>query len=311
MDRVRQGGAGFVLIVAALPGLAGASPAAGAARLVAPGVVSTAANDYNFAISRTDDVAVFATSAARFEGARIHIGRFRGDRFDELPALHFQRDGYRYSDPWLTPDGTMLLFISDQPHPGRAADAKDLDIWQVHLRDGRWGEPQRLGGEINSRSDELGPEVHAGVLYFNSSRPGGPSKTAIYRAAIGDGLAAQVEALPAAINRGDHQGDFTLSADGMTAAFWSMRTGETEKLDLYLARRVGDGWGEAEKLPAPFSSPGNDFTPFFAADGKTLYFASTRTLDEDTAGAALSNGLSNVFWATLPAAWHTRPGSKR
>jgi hypothetical protein len=54
-------------------------------------------------------------------------------------------------------------------------------VWRVRREatpDGeRWGTPERLGPEVNTRNQELGPTWRDGVLYFASARRrgvGGP-----------------------------------------------------------------------------------------------------------------------------------------
>jgi Tol biopolymer transport system component len=77
-------------------------------------------------------------------------------------------------------DGRTLVFTR------RAKDQDGADLWIVPFEKGRYGEPRRLGPEVNSeKSWNLGPAIHPGepgVLYFSSHRPGNTAgRTDIYR----------------------------------------------------------------------------------------------------------------------------------
>jgi hypothetical protein len=266
----------------------------GAALRLAPGTLSTPRNEYN--LSEAATLRVFARSDAGFANSRIWRQRRVGGGWS-APEQAPLSPGFADSDPWLTPDGRWLYFVSNRPAAGRAADRRDLDLWRLAVdAGGGFGEPEHLGAAVNSPGYEFGPELHDGVLYFNSTRAGGPAALALYRAALGDdGLPGGAEALPAPFNDGAQQGDFTLSPDGRYALFWSQRAGSAAG-DLYAVRRHGEGWDStAIRLPSPFTSAGFDFTPSFSADGRLLRFASDRApagLSETGPGAG---GLADLY----------------
>lgn len=271
----------------------------GAALRLAPGTLSTPRNEYN--LSEAAGLRVFARSDAGFANSRIWLQRRAGAGWgapEEAPLS----PGFADSDPWLTADGRWLYFVSNRPAAGREADRRDLDLWRLAVdAAGGFGAPEHLGAAVNSPGYELGPELHDGVLYFNSTRAGGPAALALYRAALQqNGLPGNAEPLPAPFNDGAQQGDFTLSPDGRYALFWSQRAGSAAG-DLYAVARRDGGWSAtAVRLPAPFNSAGADFTPGFSADGSLLRFASDRApagLAETGPGAG---GLADLY--AVPAA---------
>jgi Tol biopolymer transport system component len=88
------------------------------------------------------------------------------------------------ANPWISPDGNMLLFDSDRPggHGGR-------DLWSSRkTRDG-WSEPVNLGPTVNSAKDE----THAFVtqdgktLYFAGDSRTGDGDHVIYACDRSDG----------------------------------------------------------------------------------------------------------------------------
>jgi outer membrane protein OmpA-like peptidoglycan-associated protein len=68
----------------------------------------------------------------------------------------------------------------------------------------------------------------------------------------------------------------TLSSDGKTLYFASNREGGFGELDIWKSTKDKDGkWGKAVNLGPTINTSGNEKSPFFHSDGKTLYFSST------------------------------------
>ncbi|WP_082638567.1 PD40 domain-containing protein [Lysobacter antibioticus] len=269
-----------------------ASPQADAARLLGAGWLSGTRNDYNLSTDSGQHAMVFARSAANFKDSRIWFVRRDGSGWGEAAEASFTDPRYRDSDPWLAPDGRTLYFVSNRPLSGEAPSSS-LDIWRVGLEDGRFGVPEHLDA-LASDGEELGPELHDGWLYFNSSRKGGPAKLAIYRARVNGGGFDAPQPLGAPFNDGAIQGDFTLSSDGGLAVFWSQRSGSPDA-NLFAACRTDDGWSAAVRLPPPINAAGMDFTPSLTADGKELRFASMRTSAHADDAAQVLNGQANIY----------------
>jgi WD40-like Beta Propeller Repeat len=267
---------------------------AGLARLIGAGWLSTPQNEYNLSMNAAQSAIVFARSEADFKNAHIWIARRDGQRWSEPAQASFSDPRYSDSDPWLAPNGKMLYFISNRPIRGEEP-RKNLDIWRVPLDEGGFGIPEHLRA-LNSEAQELGPEVHDGWLYFNSSRQGGPARLSIYRARLNGTSFDAPEPLPPPFNDGTAQGDFTLSPDGTLAMFWSERDG-AQDADLFAVRRNGSGWSKPVRLPAPLNAAGFDFTPSFSPDGRELRFASMRKPAWLQASGHVLNGLSNLYVA--------------
>lgn len=242
--------------------------------LIAP--VSTEANEYNLDFTEDGKVAMFARSEADFRNARIQVAETAAGAFVARP-IGFSDPRWSDTDPQISPDGQSLLFVSDRPRaPGQ--ERADLDVWRARKANGVWGAPEPVAA-ATSPGIELGPELHGGVLYFNSTRPGGSGRLDIYAAQpTGDGFAAPAP-LPAPINSSFSEGDFTLSPDGRVALFWSDRPGGLGAGDIWLSVRNGQGWSEPVNLGPAVNSPQFDFTPAFSPDGETLIFSSTRPRD--------------------------------
>lgn len=290
-----------VLVLATLASTASASPlsletadAPGASRL-GIGWLSSDANDYNLSIDADARLLVFGRSTTGdFHDAKIWLAKRDGTGWTTPAPAPFSDAHWRDSDPWLTPDGHWLYFVSNRPAPARETGREDLDLWRVSVTDGSFGTPEHLAA-ASSTGEELGPELHDGWLVFNSTRKDGPAQLALYRSRVSAAGMGVPEPLPAPFNDGPAQGDLTFSPDGRIALFWSIRGGNRDP-DLFAARRDGDGWSDAVRLPAPFNAPGMDFTPAFAADGLSVVWASQRAADNDGVD---SSGRADLYRAPL------------
>lgn len=266
----------------------GAAAAASAAAL-AP--VSSPLNDYNPSFDRAGRMLVFARSEAEFQKARIFVSERRGGNWSSPAPISFSDGRFSDSDPWLTPDGRTLYFVSNRPPPA-SPDKKDLDIWRSTRAGSGWSAPQHLGEVVNSPGPELGVELHRGVLYFASYRKGGKGGLDIYASRLGPGGFEPPKPLDGPFNSRDSDSDFTLSADGRLAAFWR---GSGENGLIHVAKRKGSRWSAPVPLPACINLGAFNFTPSFSRDGKSLWFASTARRDGQAAG------LADIYVAKLPA----------
>jgi outer membrane protein OmpA-like peptidoglycan-associated protein len=78
----------------------------------------------------------------------------------------FNNTEYSVGHPSLSPDGSSLYFVSDQP-----GGKGDSDIYKVSIDSkGTFGSPERLGDNINTEGKEVFPYIDSqGTLYFSSN----------------------------------------------------------------------------------------------------------------------------------------------
>ena len=254
--------------------------------------VSSALNDYNLSFDEAETAMVFARSEAEFRKARIFVAQKATHGWNAPAPINFSDGRFSDSDPWLTPDGRTLYFISDRPAANREPARTDYDIWRSTRTAEGWSEPEHLGPEVNSKGQELGPELHEGVLYFSSARKGGAGGLDIYYAPVAGPAFERAKLLDSPFNTAASESDFTLSSDGSTAMFWRS-VGEVGT--IHIARREEGGWSRPVPLPAEINLGPFNFTPSFSSDGKRVRFASTKTRDGQPPG------LADVYEAPLPS----------
>lgn len=253
--------------------------------------VNSPLNDYNISFDAAEQTMVFARSEAEFRKARIYVASRKEDAWDRPIPISFSDDRYVDSDPWLTPDGNTLYFISDRPAASREAGRTDYDIWRSTRTTKGWSTPEHLGTEVNGRGPELGPELHGDTLYFASARRTGAGGLDIYRARIVGQTFEQATLLDGSFNTAASESDFTLSEDGTTAMFWRSNA---DLANIHISYRGPNGWSEPASLPATINIGPFNFTPSFSSNGRVIRYASTREREGQ------AKGLADIYEAELP-----------
>lgn len=169
----------------------------------------------------------------------------------------------------FTPDGKEAYFLKNAP---------GFDFWTIFAstwRDGHWTEP-KLASFASGQYKDADPFITADGkhVYFISNRPV-PGKTHrdldIWMAdRVGDHW-SEPRHLDGPVNSEGHEWYPTVAADG-TLYFGSDRPGGKGKTDIYRARFVDGKYAEPENLGDAINTAGDEYEPFLAADGRTLFF---------------------------------------
>ena len=198
----------------------------------------------------------------------IYMSRLESGSWSSPSAMPFSGK-YSDEDPFVSPDGRWLYFVSDRPASDDDNSA-DGDIWRYCLRDGH--ELERLS--INSSSAEYSPVVTAsGTLYFASDREGGYGQGDLYMATANRSDFNTPSILGPTINTATGEWNLWVSADETEMIFEasSRTTNVSVAGDLYYSQRSEQSWESAVPLDR-LNSPGSDLMPRMHPDGETLYF---------------------------------------
>ncbi|MFC3711102.1 TolB family protein [Sphingoaurantiacus capsulatus] len=173
-------------------------------------------------------------------------------------------------DPFITPDGQRLYFISSRHDPTN----KDFDIWVTdRTAAGGWSEPRRLPAPVNSPAAELLPRTDAqGRLHFGSSRPGSRGGGDIYVGIEVRSGVWEVSNLGPPVSSDGNDYEAEISRDGKTIITVSDRG---DRSHLYRFTLTPDGWRAVGRVPArtdqfqvgPLLSPKADRLIFAQRDG--------------------------------------------
>jgi outer membrane protein OmpA-like peptidoglycan-associated protein/tetratricopeptide (TPR) repeat protein len=200
------------------------------------GDVNTPENEAAQNISQDGQWLVFTANNRRdgFGGFDLYISYLTPQGWGEPINLGGKLNSDQWdSQPCLSPDKRDLYFTSR-----RFGGYGGSDIYVSHIQsNGKWGEPENLGPEINSFADEQCPFIHADnqTLYFTSSYWQGYGDDDIFYVRKGvDGAAwSKPVNLGYPINTIDREGTLFIAADGKTAYYASDRSDSKGGTDIY------------------------------------------------------------------------------
>ncbi|XOV93870.1 MAG: OmpA family protein [Bacteroidota bacterium] len=136
---------------------------------------------------------------------------------------------------------------------------------------------ERLPDEINRLRMQYFPvlTVDNNVLIFTAQGDNSDEELLIsYKV---NGNWSRPESISPNINSPSNEGACTISADGRTLIFTSCNGRQgMGSCDLYISQREGNAWSNPKNMGPVVNSVGWESQPALSADGKTLYFASSR-----------------------------------
>ena len=137
--------------------------------------------------------------------------------------------------------------------------------------------PENMGGNINTKEQEYLPVITADEKILIFTRQANRNED-FYKSTQADSNWTASEPLSTAINTVSYnEGAQCISPDGMYMFFTGCnRPDGLGRCDIYLSKREGKNWSAPFNIGAPVNTPGWESQPSLTADGKTLYFVSTR-----------------------------------
>jgi hypothetical protein len=211
----------------------------------------------------------FLRADAAFSRYQLMVSRCENGRWSRPePPSFARRPPVNEADPFVTPDGNRIYYISTSGDPTH----EDFDIWHVdRMANGAWGTAQRLPEPVNSKTPELLPRMDAsGLMYFGSAREGGLGQGDIYTARLRAGR-WEVRNIGAPVNTPAFEYEAEISRDGRTLIVVANRF---ERSHLYRYRLGDEGWLAMGEIDAkrehfqvgPLLSPNADRVLFAQRD---------------------------------------------
>ena len=230
----------------------------------------------------------YAVTNAQWFPNRLWVVR-AGTRAPEPLRLHNEQwEG----EPAFASDGRMYFTAVEPPGEG----PWHADLFRVARVESGWGQPEKLGGLVNTKASEWKATFAAdGTMYFVSERKAGTSALHgdIYRATMRDGEVVAVEELPASVNTEHNDSDPLIAPDEGFLVFHSDRPGGVGQHDLYVSFREGDGWSPPVNLGEPINTPGWEMAPVLTPDGKYLMFTWRAAMQTEQPG--------EIRWVSIEA----------
>ncbi len=200
-----------------------------------PGNVNTSENEGAQNISPDGQWLVFTGCNRRdgFGSCDIYISYNTAEGWSEAINLGGKINSPQWeSQPCLSPDKRDLYFASK-----RTGGYGGIDIYVSHLQpNGKWGEPENLGAEVNTGGDESCPFIHADnqTLYYTSNGLQGYGGNDLFYVRKGPGGDwSKPVNLGYPINTTSDEGTLFIAADGKTAYYASDRSDSKGGLDIY------------------------------------------------------------------------------
>lgn len=245
------------------------------AQLFAPETVSQK-DRYEYGSVFSGDGKEFYYAAIVNKKPQILCSRFEMNQWTK-PAIVLASDKYEYNDPFLTPDGTKLFFISDRAMDGQG-DKKDFDIWYIDRKKGGWSDPINAGRAINSAKNEYYMSFTAdGTMYFSSNsetKPDNDKNYDIYYSKLIDGSFQRAQKLNNTVNSEQYEADVFVSPDETYLIFCGERSDGFGKGDLFISFKNDKGeWQKAKNMGKSINTQAYEFCPFVSSDGKYLFFS--------------------------------------
>ena len=227
----------------------GQKPPAKTPEVFAPGIVSTAADEYAFEISPSGDEMLFSRS-----GMLILISQ-NNDGTWKLPAVAPFSGKYIDGESCFSPGGNKIYFCSRRPVPSTKSIR---NVWVSEKSNGSWGKPYNLDNLIHTKS------IHAPTVAAN----GNIYDDGIVQFKYVNGKYLPAEKIP------QLQGGFPFIAPDESYIIFAQRNPGSYNSDLYISYQKNDGtWTKSISLGDTINSPGLEGNSFVTADGKYLFFS--------------------------------------
>lgn len=246
--------------------------------MLAKGIISTRYNERDIAISPTADHLLYSMQDSKSGYSIIVECRKVSDTWT-LPEVVSFSGNYSDLEPFFSPDGKKLYFVSNRPKE-KNGKAADYNIWYVTKSEQGWSSPANMGDSVNSDKDEFYPSVSSnGNLYFTANLGYGAGNEDIYVSRFQHGVYRKPVALDTAINSGTYEFNAFVSPDETFILFSSYgRADDMGGGDLYISRKDSTGnWMKAHNLGPRINSKSIDYCPFVSRDNKIFFFTSERT----------------------------------
>ncbi|MFC2185898.1 OmpA family protein [Fulvivirgaceae bacterium LMO-SS25] len=197
---------------------------------------------------------------------KVNLGSNVNSRYDEVK-------------PVISPFGHTIYF-SRQNHPDNFGSTKDeQDIFYAEMQNGLWSNTVNIGNNLNDRHPNgvVSISSDGNTLYLiNDYQSDKSYKKGLSLSRKENGVWQTPEPIRIkSLYNFANFVDYSISPNGQVMVMAMSRLGGQGGMDLYVSFYEGDNtWSAPSSLGKQVNSKSDEFSPFIAADGKTLYFSS-------------------------------------
>ena len=249
-----------------VPGL---EPGAGGAREFAPGIISAGYSSCP-AFTRDGGTIYFMNEA---DGLFKIMQSRRVSGGWSTPVVAPFSGTYPDIDPFVTIDGSRVIFSSHRPYAAGDTALNVFQVWSVPLTGEKAGVAEPFGPAWDlSVSRFFVSSTSDGTLYFAQRVVGGSTGNDIYRSRLVSGEYQKPEPV-VALNTDFSDSNPLIAPDESFIIFFSARPGGLGYSDLYVSFRDDDSWTTPRNLGPLVNSAHSENCPAFSPDGQYLFFA--------------------------------------
>lgn len=178
--------------------------------------------------------------------------------------------------PLIAPDGQTLYYVSDRTNNALG----NTDIWISTLENGQWSKAINPGAPLNNSGHNFVVSVTPDgntLLVGNTYNEDGSAKGAGVSISVkrnGQWSIPVEQRIEGYVNHNEYS-NFLLTPDGTKLMMCIENDESIGEKDFFISFLNQDNtWSKPRHMGNTINSFGGDYSPFLAADGKTLFFAS-------------------------------------
>ncbi|MCP4132478.1 MAG: OmpA family protein [bacterium] len=244
--------------------------------------VNSTGDDFCPSITADGKIMVYDSRLPTESDHNIFLSRFEDGRWTKPEYLEEINSGANDETPYITPDGSTIIFASDRRGswwPPVTSDGKvriTYDLYISELVNGKWTKPEWIPGNANSIKNERTPSLSSDqkYLYFTRWPFKKLYKSKIMRATLRDGYYTDIKELPSIINSGNYDLAFTPSHDKAGFYFSSRRPGGYGGWDIYFIHYKNERFRDLINLGPGINSDDNEM--FLTEIRNRIYLCSNR-----------------------------------
>jgi hypothetical protein len=207
----------------------------------------------------------------------LRYSRLEGATWTKPVVPSFSEDGLGDDSPTLSPDGTMIVFVSSRNDAGGPGD-KERIWYATRPIGGDWTSPRILPDSVNSMPDihwQLGLNAR-GDLFFASGMDTGPTPADIWVAKFDGGTWGNPERLSRDVNSEfAYDGTPYVWPDGSLLVFARLDAKAGRSFLFASAARDDGSWTAAKSIDAIIPPTGFCLCPQITVDGSRVFWLDT------------------------------------
>jgi hypothetical protein len=205
--------------------------------------------------------------AGEYGTATIYTSHFSTDSWSDPAIVTFSEDMRSYRDPFISPDGKIFYFISEDPIPGSTTGRKE-NIWLMQKTTEGWSDPQPLPTSINDLALHWTVSVAENYnLYFSAQKDG---NTDIFLSRYIEGTYSDPIQLDAPINTANIEITPNIAPDESYLLFTRIAS-RSDPPHLYISYKQESGWSEPVRVEnidyciSPIITPDRSFVIYLSS----------------------------------------------